>query len=143
MSTYDTDFHQWIEEQSALLRAGQFGQLDAPNLIEELDSMARRERRELIDRLAALLVELLKWDYQPEHRCTSWRWTINEQRRQLTLLLDDSPSLAQRLPAFLPSGYEYASHAALEETGFLKSPFPATCAYAIAEIMDESFWPGE
>ena len=143
MSTYDTDFHCWIEEQSAILRAGRLGQLDVPHLIEELDSMSARERRELINRLAVLLAHLLKWEYQPERRCISWRLTVNEQRRQLALLLEDSPSLMQRLPEILPRSYAHGSRAALEETGFLKSPFPASCPYRIADIMDESWWPGE
>jgi len=141
MSTYDTDFHDWIEEQSALLKTGQFAQLDVPHLIEELDSMSARERRELINRLAVLLAHLLKWQYQPERRCTSWRLTINEQRRQLALLLEDSPSLAQRLPEFLPRAYDHAGRAALEATGFFKSPFPVHCPYRMADIMDEEYWP--
>ncbi len=141
MSTYDTDFHHWIEEQSALLHAGRLNQLDVAHLIEELESMSARERRELINRLALLLAHLLKWEYQPERRSTSWRLTINEQRRQLTLLLEDSPSLRQRLPELLPRSYRNATRAAMEETGFLNSPFPESCAYSIAEILDEDYWP--
>jgi hypothetical protein len=141
MTSYDTDFHQWINEQTALLRAGQLDRLDIANLIEELDSMSARERRELINRLAVLLAHLLKWQFQPERRCTSWRLTINEQRRQLALLLEDSPSLARRLPEFLARAYRNGSRAALEETGFLSSPFPKSCAYSVEQILDEDYWP--
>ncbi|MEA3640791.1 MAG: DUF29 domain-containing protein [Lamprobacter sp.] len=80
MSMYETDFHQWIEEQSDLLRSGQLTQLDMTNLVEELQSMSARERRELINRLAVLLAQLLNWEFQPERRSTNWRLTINEQR---------------------------------------------------------------
>ncbi|MBK1617963.1 hypothetical protein CKO42_05740 [Lamprobacter modestohalophilus] len=141
MSTYDTDFHQWIEEQSALLRAGSLAQLDVTHLIEELEGMSARERRELINRLAVLLAHLLKWEYQPERRSISWRLTINEQRRQLALLLEDSPSLRQRLPELLVRSYRHATRAAMEETGFLTSPFPEHCAYSISEILNEDYWP--
>ncbi|MBK5941599.1 DUF29 domain-containing protein [Halochromatium roseum] len=143
MNTYETDFHQWIEEQSDLLRSSQLTQLDIPNLIEELQSMSARERRELINRLAVLLAHLLKWAFQPERRSTRWRLTINEQRRQLALLLEDSPSLRQRLPDLLPRSYRNATRAAMEETGFLKSPFPESCAYSIADILDEDYWPDD
>jgi hypothetical protein len=143
MTRYDADFHQWIDEQTAALRAGQFERLDVMHLIEELDSMSARERRELINRLAVLLAHLLKWQFQPERRCTSWRLTINEQRRQLALLLEDSPSLAQRLPEFLERAYRNATRTALEETGFLKSPFPDSCAYGIEQVLDEDFLPGD
>jgi hypothetical protein len=143
MTSYDTDFHQWIDEQTAALKAGRYDRLDVMHLIEELDGMSARERRELINRLAVLLAHLLKWQFQPERRCTGWRLTINEQRRQLALLLEDSPSLARRLPEFLERAYRNGSHAALEETGFLKSPFPETCAYGIEQLLDEGFWPEE
>jgi hypothetical protein len=141
MTTYDSDFHHWIEEQTGLLRSGRLDRLDIPNLVEELESLSARERRELINRLALLLAHLLKWRYQPERRSNSWRFTINEQRRQLALLLEDSPSLASRLPEFLPRAYAYARRAALEETGFLKSPFPDACVYSVADILNEDFWP--
>jgi hypothetical protein len=143
MTSYEADFHQWINEQTAALKAGQFDQLDVTHLIEELDSMSARERRELINRLAVLLAHLLKWQFQPERRCTSWRLTINEQRRQLALLLEDSPSLEQRLPEFLERAYRNGARAALEQTGFLKSPFPESCAYGIEQILDEDFMPSE
>jgi hypothetical protein len=55
--------------------------------------------------------------------------------------LEDSPSLAQRLPEFLERAYRNGSGAALEETGFLKSPFPDVCAYGIEQILDEDFMP--
>jgi hypothetical protein len=141
MSRYETDFHAWIEEQAALLKAGQFARLDVPNLIDELESLGARERRELINRLTLLLTHLLKWQYQSELRCNRWRWTINEQRHQLALLLEDSPSLAKRLPEFLLRSYPNASSVAWEAIGFFKSPFPADCAFSVAEIMDEEFLP--
>lgn len=141
MTTYDADFHLWIEDQASLLRAGRLSQLDVPHLIEELEAMSARERREFISRLAVLLAHLLKWRYQPERRSASWRFTINEQRRQLALLLEDSPSLGQQVPDFIRRAYRNATRAALEETGFLASPFPETCPFVLEEIMDEDFWP--
>ncbi|MEC4817035.1 MAG: DUF29 family protein [Scytonema sp. PMC 1069.18] len=40
-----------------------------------------------------LFSHLLKWQYQPERRSKSWERTIREQRKRISLLLDDSPSL--------------------------------------------------
>ena len=104
--------------------------------------MGARDRREVINRLAVLLAHLLKWEYQPERRCASWRLTINEQRRQLALILEDSPSLNVRMPEFLARAYRNGQRAALDETGFLQSPFPADCPYDLNQILDEQFWPG-
>jgi hypothetical protein len=58
MPSCEPDFHQWIGEQAALLKAGQFGRLDVPHLIDEVESMSARERRELIKRFAVLLAHL-------------------------------------------------------------------------------------
>jgi hypothetical protein len=49
MGIYQTDLHAWIEEQAELLRAGHHARLDVPNLVEELERLARRERRALTD----------------------------------------------------------------------------------------------
>lgn len=138
---YERDFYAWTQEQAALMRAGRLADIDVVHLAEEIESMGARERRELISRLAVLLAHLLKWRYQPERRSVSWRLTINEQRRQLALLLEDSPSLAIKLDDFLPRAYQHAARAALEQTGLLQSPFPPTCPYAAEQILDEAFWP--
>ena len=55
-SLYDRDFYAWANEQAALLRAGRLTEADIENIAEEIDSMGRSEKRELINRLAVLLV---------------------------------------------------------------------------------------
>ena len=58
---YDTDFYAWTAEQAALLRAGRLSEADVENIAEEIESMGRSERRELVSRLTVLFVHLLKW----------------------------------------------------------------------------------
>jgi hypothetical protein len=77
MNLYDQDFYQWTHEQAELMKAGALSQLDIPNLIEEIESMGRSEKRELRSRLTVLLMHLLKWDYQQDRRSGSWKSTIN------------------------------------------------------------------
>jgi hypothetical protein len=48
---YDTDFALWVEDQVAALRAGRFGDLDVTNLVEELESLSKRDRNEVLSRL--------------------------------------------------------------------------------------------
>jgi hypothetical protein len=66
MSLYEQDFYQWTQEQAALLRAGALSQLDMANLIEEVESMGRSQKKELSSRLSVLITHLLKWEFQPE-----------------------------------------------------------------------------
>ena len=39
-------------ENAQLLRQGRLAEIDVNNIVEELESMGRRERRELVNRLA-------------------------------------------------------------------------------------------
>ncbi len=89
--TYDRDFYAWATEQAALLRAGRLAEADVQHIAEEIETLGRGEKRELVNRLAVLL--LVKWEYQPERRGKSWRLTMEEQRRQLSRHLRDNPSL--------------------------------------------------
>ncbi len=74
---YQQDFYLWTESTANLLREAKFSQLDLVNLIEEVESMGRSEKRELKSRLIILLMHLLKWKYQPAKRSHSWRSTIS------------------------------------------------------------------
>lgn len=138
---HDQDFYAWACEQAAFLRAGRLSELDLEHLAEEIDSMGASDRRELMSRLTVLLSHLLKWQYQPERRGTSWRLTIAEQRRSIERLLEDSPSLRQRIPEFLDSEYADARDSAMYETQLSKSVFPAQCPYTPEQVMAKDFWP--
>ncbi|MCV3216374.1 DUF29 domain-containing protein [Plectonema radiosum NIES-515] len=61
---YKTDFYGWTQEQVRLLTTQQWDQLDTINLIEEIETLGRKERQELRNRLGILLGHLLKWQFQ-------------------------------------------------------------------------------
>ena len=50
MSLYEQDFYQWTQEQADLLKAGALSQLDVENLIEEIESMGRSEKRRTLQK---------------------------------------------------------------------------------------------
>jgi Domain of unknown function DUF29 len=91
---YDVDFYAWTIEQAGLLRAGRLSEADIENIAEEIESIGRSEKRELVNRLTVLLIHLLKWQAQPAFRDTSWRLTIAERRGRLVEHLKDNPSLS-------------------------------------------------
>ena len=135
MSLYEQDFYQWTQEQAALLKAGTLAQLDIENLIEEVESMGRSEKRELVSRLAVLLAHMLKWDYQPSRQGKSWELTIKGQRLELFDVLEDSPSLKPQLPSAIEKAYRKAVLLAVGETSLSESTFPEVCPYSIEQIM--------
>ncbi len=95
---YDRDFFAWSREQAELLRAGKLEQADIEHIAEEIDSMGRTEKRELISRLSVLLLHLLKWRYQSEKRGPSWEASIRVQRNRLAEHLGRQPE-PQAAPA--------------------------------------------
>lgn len=82
---YEQDLVLWSEQQAEALREAAGSGIDLPidweNVAEEIASLGRAEKRELVNRLTVLLTHLLKWQAQPGRRSTSWRLTIIEQRR--------------------------------------------------------------
>ena len=67
-SNYDLDFYAWANEQASLLRAGKLSIADIENIAEEIESMGRTEKRELVNLLTVLMLHLLKWKFQPRMR---------------------------------------------------------------------------
>ena len=140
-SNYDTDFYGWANEQAALLRAGHLDAADIANIAEEIESMGRSEKRELINRLTVLLMHLLKWKYQPVGQCSSWRTSIRVQRNALVRHIDDNPSLRPLLPEALRAAYVDAVLRAADETKLPEFVFPASYEWSFDEIMNPDFWP--
>jgi hypothetical protein len=135
MSLYEQDFYQWTQEQAGLLKAGALSQLDVENLIEEVESMGKSQKKELLSRLTILLMHLLKWDYQPEFQSRSWKSTIVTQRKEIRNLLEDNPSLRRIIQEKADILYRDAVEIASAETGLSESSFPESCPYSIEQIM--------
>jgi hypothetical protein len=139
---YDQDFYAWANEQAGLLRAGKLSEADIENIAEEIESMGKGEKRELVNRLNVLLLHLLKWQSQPSHRGHSWRNSIRIQRRKVAAHMADNPSLKALLSQALNQAYGTAVIEAETETGLDGATFPAVCEWSYEQIMDPQFWPG-
>jgi len=139
--TYEDDLYAWALKNADLLRQGRFAEIDVDNIAEELESMGRSECRQLANRLEVLMAHLLKWRYQPARRGNSWRYTIEEQRRKVRKLLKDSPSLKPLLEREVEDVYPDAVLLAARETGRDKSELPASCPFAVEQILDDGYWP--
>jgi hypothetical protein len=94
VSLYETDFLLWTEETVAKLKARDFDHVDFENLIEEIESLGRSEKKEVRNRLKTLLELLIKRIYvDMPQEFNGWERTIREQRADLELAMMDSPSL--------------------------------------------------
>jgi hypothetical protein len=139
--TYQTDFYAWAMEQAELLRAGRLADADIANIAEEIESMGRGEKRELVNRLTILLIHLLKWRFQPGFRGASWSSSIREQRIRLRSHLKDNPSLTAKLDEAFAEAYELAVIGAARETGLPEAGFPKSAPCRFEQAMDDALWP--
>lgn len=139
---YDKDFYAWALHNAELIRQGRLSEIDTEHVAEEIESMGKSNRRELINRFAVLIAHLLKWQFQPIRRSKSWMLTIKNQRFEIFDLLEESPSLKREIKAQFKHAYEKALIIASEQTGIDESEFPHHCPFSIDQCLDFAFLPG-
>jgi hypothetical protein len=138
---YDDDLVAWALANARLLRAGRVQDIDVDHLAEELEDLGKSERRALRSHLRNLILHLLKWAYQPGLRGPSWRRSINNARRALDDIIEDSPSLERELTPMLPKTYGQARADAALETGLPETAFPPNCPFGLEQLRDDRFLP--
>ncbi len=131
---YTEDETAWLDAMVDLLDAGAHAELDFANLREYLSDMAKRDRREVESRLVVLLLHILKWMHQPDHRSRSWRLSIVEQRQELKRLAGKGV-LRNHAAAVVVEVYQEAVERAAVETGLPVEAFPAECAYSVDDLL--------
>src|SRR5687767_10109076 len=138
---YDRDFYAWTLHSADLLRHGKISEVDVENVAEEIESMGKSTKRELVNRLIILLAHLIKWKFQNEKRSGSWKGTIKQQRYEINGLLEDSPSLKHEINEKLDRAYVRAVKIASIETGISIDIFPKTCCFSTEQCLDDQFFP--
>lgn len=141
LTSIGDDYALWCAEQGSLLREGRLDVLDRDNVAEEIEGLGRSQEDEIESRLAILLTHLLKWRFQPDGRSNSWRATIFEQRSRIARRIKQSPSLHEHPANALAEEYAIARLKAAGESGLDTVVFPVECPFAIADVLDEEWFP--
>jgi hypothetical protein len=143
-SLYDRDFYLWIEKTVQDLQARRFQAIDLENLIEEIESMGRSERRELQSRLMILIEHLLKlkyWINEKSNNQQGWSHTVIEQRKQIQLVLRNSPSLTGLLPEFWLMAYQDGRELVLAKSELTPDAIPDRPPFSLEDALDTQYWP--
>ncbi len=140
---YERDFAAWSKDQAEKLRKRMDADVDWENVAEEIESLGRSDRREILSRMAVLIAHLLKWEFQPGHRSHSWQSSISEQRIWIASIIKDSPSLRKYPRQVLKEAFDDAMPAAMKDTGLRRAHFPKEPPFTAAQALDHEFWPGE
>jgi len=137
-SAYEADYGAWVASQAALLRDGRFDQLDLHHLIDEVESLGRSDFHRFESAIKIVLLHLLKWDVQTDHRSRSWADSIEGHRRRIGKELEDSPSYRSRIDEAVKEAYGRARLKAHKETRLPMRAFPEQCPYSWDDIVARS-----
>jgi hypothetical protein len=136
------DRHKLITETAKALQQRGASDTVAEVAAELLAEMSGSDRRETTSRTAILLQHLIKWGYQPQQRSASWTTTINTQRRDLTLLFQESPSLRRHQELMLATCWTTARrYAILEMKANPYTAVPAACPWTLKQAMNPRWLP--
>jgi Domain of unknown function DUF29 len=145
VSLYDRDLNLWLEMAIGQLKTGDLHNLDVENLIEELEGLAGRDKRELRSRLATLLEHLLKRCYvKSNYDYAGWEITIDRTRFEIMGILQDSPSLKNYLGSheLFYEAFALALRTVRKNQGYDFVEFPDTWqfSYDMDAILSVDFW---
>jgi hypothetical protein len=143
-SLYDTDYNLWILETVKLLEKRDFNGIDLENLIEEVLSLSRSDKRKLESLLIKLIEHLLKlsyWEVERERNRKHWKGEIINFRKQIKRLLRDSPSLKPYLQEIFKECYQDGREIASQSSELPLSAFPENPITSLKQILDENWLP--
>jgi len=138
---YDQDFALWIEKTVKQLKSGDLSQVDLENLIEEMESLGKSQRKAVDNFLTRLLEHLLKRCYVVLPDCyRGWEIEIRNFRKELKKEFKYSPSLKRFMIEILEECYREALEAVKED--YPDSNFPDVCPFAedIDGLLNHKFW---
>lgn len=124
---YQTDFVLWVQNTVSKLKSQNYIDVDWENLIEEIEALGGRDRRELESRLTTLFEHLLKRRYVNLPECyRGWEVTISRTQQELKRIFRDSPSLRNY---YLIVSNECYQDAVKNMTKEYDAQFPKDCPF--------------
>jgi hypothetical protein len=141
MKLYEEDYQLWLEKTINQLKNRDLEHIDWHNLIEELEDLSNRNKREVKSYLIQLLIHLLLYQYWNSERNYSgrgWKVEIANFRDELSELLD-SKTLYNYMLQILPNAYQKARKRVIIKSDLHN--IPELCPYKIEEILAENWLP--
>lgn len=141
---YNTDYQLWLNETIAQLKARDFSNLDLENLIEEIESLGRSEKRTISSYLLRLCEHLLKlkyWESERELCFRGWTLEINNFRSEIELILQDSPSLKPFASEAFLAVYQKSRKNMLKVLDLPANFIPQVPDFTLEQALDEDWFP--
>jgi hypothetical protein len=146
---YMEDFFAWTQDQATKLRAaaasGSNLPVDWENLAEEIESVGRSNFLAVISHMKIVVEHLLKLEHSPAaFPRRGWINSVGNGRFEISLLVDDSPSLRRRLAEGLEKAWRGALNSArngLEADDLPGDSLPENCPYTVEQVLDVAWLP--
>jgi predicted unusual protein kinase regulating ubiquinone biosynthesis (AarF/ABC1/UbiB family) len=137
---YEIDDHLWLEETIKLLKEKRLNELDLENLIEELESLARRDKlalQSLLEQIIRHLLLLKYWASEYEQNRNHWESEIVSFRSQISdrMTTNFYNYLSENLPSIYRKALKYVQKKSRLDT------FPNSCPYSLEQLLDEDWFP--
>jgi Domain of unknown function DUF29 len=141
---YDTDYQCWLNQTIDRLKAHDFNEIDIDNLIEEIESLGKSDRRAISSYLMRLCEHLLKVKYWESERVTclrGWKLEVRNFRLQIQAILKDSPSLRNYLQVNFVEAYQNGRKLFLEESEIDSALIPEAPDFTLEQALNEDWLP--
>ncbi|MBD2325702.1 DUF29 domain-containing protein [Alkalinema sp. FACHB-956] len=143
-SLYDTDYQLWLDQTVAQLKVKDFSQIDLENLIEEIESLGRSDKRAISSYLMRLCEHFLKlryWESERERCFRGWKLEVANFRLQMQAILKDSPSLKNHLRDNFLLEYRNARKLFLNASELEARLIPEEPEFTLEQVLDEDWLP--
>ena len=141
---YDTDYNLWIEETVNKLQVKDLNGIDWENLIEEVASLGRSEKRKIESLLTRLFEHLLKlayWESEKNYNQNHWKKEILNFRIQINKELKASPSLKRYLQEIFEQCYQDGRKLVSLASELPVDTFPSSPIGNVEQILNENWLP--
>ncbi|MDE0125838.1 MAG: DUF29 domain-containing protein [Bryobacterales bacterium] len=155
-SLYDEDFWSWTQEQAGALRRRDLDAIDWENVIEEIETLGRSEKRGWTSLCTNVIQHLLKMEHGGRRHLRHWRREIVAWRVTMFRKLRSHPGMKGELPEMLAEAWEdgrgdavaklvehagprnWAAEKALRRSW--ERRLPEQCPYALEDIAGYDPW---
>ena len=138
---YEEDYILWLEKNIQFIKDGKFKYVDLENLIEELESLGKSEKRTVESLIKQIIIHLLLYQYWDKER----EWNGEHSVTEILAFRDDlkfdikSKTIYNYAQSQLDNIYESALKRAQSKSKL--QSFPSECPYTLAQIIDENWLP--
>jgi len=141
---YEKDYYLWLEKTASNLKDKDFDNLDLKNLIEEIESLGRSEKRAISSYLMRLCEHLLKikyWQSERERCFRGWRLEVQNFRLQIEAELEASPSLKSFMEDIFIKQYKNGRKLFLNASELNPKIVPEIPTFTLEQALDENWLP--